>query len=699
MFIRIKKIKAKPYAYLVQSKWNKKTKKKRQKVKKYLGPLITLPYKEKPKHISSITQAIQRELHNLNFIQTSKHIFKHKNITINLKTNKVTKNKPIAIKCNDGYICNHTLKELQNTHKKQETKPGQNLAKALTNAGINLTQEEFIDIYTTLKRTPKTQKSMSIQDQLTKTLQDQLNKAIQLEIPPNQDFGDYAIHAYKLKISPQELQNTLKLPDFIETTNIQGPYLNFFIKQEILIKEAITNTTKPKAQNKTIIFEYPSPNTNKPLHLGHIRNIVTGQALVGLKRTTGNKIIEVDLRNNRGIAVCKSMLAYQRWGNNEQPDRKPDHFVGKYYIKFAQEAKKNPDLEKEAQILLQKYEQGDKEVKALWKKMDAWVQEGIEQSYKQFHLEFAKVYKESDVYEEGTRIVKREAKKGTFTIDDKTGAIIAKLEPELPDKVVLRSDGTAIYMTQDIALAIQKYNDFKADESIVLTATEQNLHFKQLAKIMQMLGYTYTNSHIGYGMVHLPEGKMKSREGTVIDADDFIKEITDLAKVEIIARHTKVDDLEDRAKAIALGAIRFYMLKVDTHKDITYNPKESLAFEGETGPYIQYTHARASSILAKQQPQEPVEYTQLSQPKEKRIAQILNQKLGTIEKAAQNNKPATIARFCLDLAQAFNEYYHAHQILTEDKKQTNARLALTKKVQQTLKDMLHLLHIEAPTAM
>ncbi len=696
MFIRVKTIKGKPYAYLVQSKWDKRSKKKKQKVKKYLGPIKTLEYTPQDHPITSLREAVQRELQALGFKQTSKHILKHENLVVNLKKKQINSTKPIVIKCNDGLLCKHTLKELFNYKHQEEAKPGHTLARALTHAGVHLSQEEFIQIYTMFKCDPETTQTM--EQQLKDTLKEQLKAEISLEIPPNQAFGNFAIHAYKLKTSPKDLRAKLKLPDFIEKTEIKGPYLNFFIKKSHLAKEAITTSPQPSKQQKTIIFEFPSPNTNKPLHLGHIRNMVTGQSLAQIKKATTKKVILADLRNNRGIAVCKSMLAYREWGNNQPPTKKPDHYVGDFYVKYAQEAKKNPDLEIEAKILLQQWENGEPEAIELWKKMDGWVQQGIEETYRKFNLEFDKVYRESDIYAKGADIIKKATKEGLFEVEE-SGAIQANLEPELPNKILLRSDGTAIYITQDIALAIEKYKDFNIDESVILTATEQNLHFKQHAKIMKMLGYTFTNTHVGHGMVHLPEGRMKSREGTVVDADDFLDELVTLAKHEIKERHGDVDDIDTRAKAIALGAIRFYMLKVDTHKDITYDPKESLAFEGETGPYIQYTHARACSILRKQAPTNVVDFNLLTDDHEQKVCQLLLQKCNAITHAAQYNKPSTITRYCIDLAQAFNEYYHACHILGQEKALTNARLALVKKTQETLQEMLDLLAIQAPESM
>ena len=595
-------------------------------------------------------------------------------------------------------MCKETIQPLLKYKEQAEEKPGKRLAQLLTNAGIRITPQEFVVMYTNLKSTPQDPPRMSRKEELKKKCKEACNKEIELEVPPNTTWGDYALQCAKLHESPQEVLKKIKIPSWVEKTQIQGPYLNFFITTQALAEEALTEQEKLQEHQK-IMLEFPSPNTNKPLHLGHIRNIVTGQALANLKKAQGNTVYIVNLLNDRGVHICKSLLAYQKWGNNKEPNKKKDHFVGDFYVLFAKEVQSNPGLEQEAQEMLQKWENNDKGIRMLWQKMNEWAQEGFKETFKKFDLTFDKVYKESEIYQEGTKIIKEAAKKGIFSIDA-TGAVIAMLEPELPNKILLRSDGTAIYMTQDIALARQKYQDFTIDRSIVLTGTEQNLHFKQLAKILQLLKEPFVSEHVNYGMVYLPEGKMKSREGTVIDADDFLEELTQMAKKEIQKRHGEPDDLKERAESIALAAIRCYMLKIETHKDIHYDPKESLAFEGETGPYLQYTHARAGAILRKEEPKGTIAYATLNDTRERRIFHLLLQRNEILQKAAEHNKPAIVVRYTLDLAQAFNEWYHACPVLEAPTPQLkNARLALTQKVKQTIKQMLDMLAIKAPEVM
>ena len=537
------------------------------------------------------------------------------------------------------------------------------------------------------------------QDKLKSELIKQLKQDIQLETPPNREFGDLALPCFKLKKSPIDIQKQIKLPNFVEKTEIKGPYLNFFIKKEIKAKAVLTNKIKNKSKNYKIVIEYPSPNTNKPLHLGHVRNIVTGQAISKIKEFQGNKVTQVNLLNDRGIHICKAMLAYKKWGKNKQPNKKPDHFVGDFYVLFNKNT--NEQLEQEAQEMLVKWENKNKEIRALWKKLNTWTEKGFEETYKQLNLKFKKTYKESNIYEKGRDIVLKAHKKGLFAKDEK-GNLLAELEKyNLPNKILLRADNTSIYITQDIALADEKYKDFKPNESIILTGTEQNLHFKQLFQLLKLLNYKFNNTHIGYGMVYLPEGRMKSREGTVVDADDLIEEMTNLAKKEITSRYSNLSkqEIEKRAKQIGIGAIRFFILKLDTSKDMTYDPNQSISFEGETGPYVQYAHARCSSVLKKQKPKPNTNYKLLSTKEEQSLIDQLSLFELVIEQAAELCKPNLIANYLFKLAQTFNEFYQACQILKEKEEIKNARLKLVEKTKEVLSIGLSLLEIDAPQQM
>ncbi len=536
-------------------------------------------------------------------------------------------------------------------------------------------------------------------------------KDIVLEVPPDPKLGDFAFPCFKLaktmKKSPkaiaEDLKQRFKLVAPIKETKVIGPYLNFFIDKSDLAKDVINSKPKIKKEKKqTIVIEYPSPNTNKPLHLGHIRNMVLGKSIQNLLEVKGHDIKPVDLINDRGIHICKSMLAYKKFGKDKHPDKKADHFVGDYYVEFNKRSKKDPNLESEAQQTLIRWEEGDKETIALWKKMRNWCIQGIEETYKNLGVKHIKSYAESDYYYKGKEIVEEGVKKKIFK--EHEGAIYAELEPyKMPDKVLLRPDGTSIYMTQDMYLAILKQKDFKFDRSIYVVATEQNLHFQQLFKILELLGYKWAKDchHLSYGMVYLPEGKMKSREGTVVDADDIIQETIDLAKTEIEKRHKELskEEINKRAAVVGIGALKFYMLKTERSRDITYDPKESIAFEGETGPYIQYTYARLNSVLRKTtKPKEKLDYKNWNE-QEQNIITLLSNYTETIDEAVKRYNPATLARYLLDLCQSTNEFYHQHQILKAEQETKTARLQLITAIKETIKDGLKLLGIDVVEAM
>src|SRR3989344_881795 len=359
-----------------------------------------------------------------------------------------------------------------------------------------------------------------------------------------------------------------------------GPYINFYLNKKNLSTSVLHKIQQQKENygqqsfGEKIMIEFSSPNTNKPLHLGHVRNISLGDSISRILSFLGNDVIKGCLVNDRGIHICKSMLAYKKWGHNKNPDKKSDFFVGDFYVLFAKKATEHPELEQEAQEMLRLWEKGDKEVVALWKKMNEWVYAGFEETYAKLAVSFDKYYYESAIYLFGKEIAQEGLKKEIFF--DKDGAIVAPLQEfGLPDKVLVRSDGTTIYITQDLYLALKKFEDYKLNRSIYVVGSEQNLHFQQLFAILKKLGHKFADGcyHLSYGMVNLPEGKMKSREGTVV--------------------------LQQRGKQVGIAALKFHMLKIDAAKDMVYNPKESISFEGETGPYVQYTHARISSILRK----------------------------------------------------------------------------------------------------
>ncbi|MHA1106669.1 MAG: arginine--tRNA ligase [Promethearchaeota archaeon] len=439
-----------------------------------------------------------------------------------------------------------------------------------------------------------------------------------IEIPPDEFSYTYAFPCFRLtkfeKKAPmliaEDLKDRIKLPESIEKLESEGPYLNFRVKSQILLQNIILlqedygrirEKVKPISKSNVVI-EYPAPNTNKPLHFGHIRNMLLGKSLSNLLIYKGHKVFQVNLNNDRGIHICKSMIAYQKWGQNKEPDMKSDHFVGKYYVKYSQMLKKNPQLEKEARKLLRLWEDGDDETRDLWKKMNKWALDGFKITYDKLGIKFDKEYYESNLYLKGKEIINEGLENGLF---EKTedGAIFAPLKEKynLEDKFLIRSDGTSIYITQDIYLAYLKKKDFNYDKSIYVVGDEQIQHFKWLFAILDLLGFKEDNFHLSYGMIDLPEGKMKSREGTVVDADDIISKVEKLAFEEVNKRYPSLSEekKEYRAKIIGMAALKFYILKFSAIKGFTFNPKESISFEGETGPYILYCIARINSIISK----------------------------------------------------------------------------------------------------
>lgn len=559
---------------------------------------------------------------------------------------------------------------------------------------------------------------------------------INLEIPPSSELGDYAFPCFilskKYKKNPneiaQELSKKIKLDKIIKDVKAIGPYLNFFVNKEKLSEEILKKIFKenenygiqPKT-NKTILVEYLGPNTNKPLHLGHVRNIALGYSLCNLLKANGHKVFPVNINNDRGIHICKSMLAYQKWGKNDSPSTqenkkfsghrkskgfssesklKSDHFVGKYYVMFSKKAKENPKLDDEAKEMLEKWEKGDKETIELWKKMNKWALDGFKETYKKFNIKFHKEYFESTTYKKGKDIVLDGLKKGLFE-KDKDGAVFVDLNKQgHGNKVLLRADGTSVYITQDIYLAKERYDDFKYDKSIYVVATEQIYHFKVLFETLKILKFPFADKcyHFAYGMVNLTTGKMKSREGSVVDADDLVDDMIKLSLKETKSRNKNLDkkELEKRAEKIAMGAIRFYILKYDSTKDFLFDPKESISFEGETGPYLQYTYARINSIIKKyrQKIDDKVDTSLLKEKEELEIIKMLSNFNDIVKTIGNNYKIHVLARYLLDLAQSFNNFYHKYPVLKADEELKKARLLLIICVKQVIKNGLNLLGID-----
>ena len=480
-----------------------------------------------------------------------------------------------------------------------------------------------------------------------------------------------------------------------------------------------------------VMIEYSSPNTNKPLHLGHVRNNLLGNALANILAANGNRVVKTNIVNDRGIHICKSMLAWLKYGNGETPEssgKKGDHLVGDYYVAFdkhykaevaelmekgmtKEEAEAASPLMKEAREMLVKWEAGDPEVRALWKRMNSWVYAGFDETYRMMGVSFDKIYYESETYLEGKEKVLEGLEKGLFYRKE-DGSVWADLTPEgLDQKLLLRADGTSVYMTQDIGTAKLRFRDYPIDKMIYVVGNEQNYHFQVLSILLDKLGFEWGKGlvHFSYGMVELPEGKMKSREGTVVDADDLMAEMiataretsTELGKLDGVSR----EEADDTARIVGLGALKYFILKVDARKNMTFNPKESIDFNGNTGPFIQYTYARIRSILRKAAeagltvPARLPENVELSE-KEEGLIQLLADFAGVVRQAGTDYNPSIIANYCYDLVKEYNQFYHDFSILREENENLKLfRLALSENVGKIVRLGMGLLGIEVPERM
>ncbi|MCR5710166.1 MAG: arginine--tRNA ligase [Bacteroidales bacterium] len=479
---------------------------------------------------------------------------------------------------------------------------------------------------------------------------------------------------------------------------------------------------------KTVMVEFSSPNTNKPLHLGHIRNNLLGWSVSRLLSACGHKVMKVNLVNDRGIHICKSMLAWLKCGEGATPDStgvKGDHLVGDYYVKFndllkaqvsdlvaggmpQEEAEKNAPLLQEAQAMLVKWEQGDPEIRALWEKMNSWVYAGFDETYRRLGISFDRIYYESQTYRDGKALVEEGLSKGVlYRRED--GSVWCDLRPDgLDEKLLLRRDGTSVYMTQDLGTAKQRHDEYGFDEMIYVVGNEQNYHFQVLKLVLGKLGFDWAGSiyHMSYGMVELPEGKMKSREGTVVDADDLLDKMYATAR-ETSLELGKLEGMSEQEQdelfgMLSLGALKYFILKVDPRKTMLFDPRESIDFNGNTGPFIQYTHARISSILRKAAEAgfKPSVTGAALLPKEESIVQILSGYPDKVREAGAAHSPALIANFAYDLAKEFNQYYHDTQILREeDAAARDQRLCLISVIARTLRHAMDILGITLPERM
>lgn len=565
-------------------------------------------------------------------------------------------------------------------------------------------------------------------------------KGITLEIQENKtEFeGDFTIVTFplvkQLKKNPETIgvelgQALTEQTDLLESFNVVKGFLNIKVKNQLFIDNFSSLNEKfdtIEKKNATVMVEYSSPNTNKPLHLGHIRNNLLGFSVSQILEEAGYNVIKTQIINDRGIHICKSMLAWEKFGNGETPDStgiKGDKFVGNYYVKFDQEykleiaelmaqgisedqAKKEAPLIKEAQKMLVDWENGDEHVRNLWNEMNSWVYKGFAETYKRLGVNFDQVQYESNTYILGKDLIQEGLDKGVL-YQKEDGSVWCDLTDEgLDQKLLLRSDGTSVYMTQDLGTAVERFKQNDIQKLIYTVGNEQDYHFQVLFKILGKLGYSWADQlyHLSYGMVELPNGKMKSREGTVVDADDLMQEMYNIAKAAA-EELGKLENLTEEEKAenyesVGMGALKYFMLKVDPKKKMLFNPEESIDFNGNTGPFIQYTYARIQSLLAKANFEyKEINHVQLNEYEKALVMQLANYKT-VVEKAAEVLSPALVANYVYDLVKTYNSFYQSNPIMIqEDENVKQIRLNLSDITAKTIRKSLSLLGIETVNRM
>ncbi|MDY2605665.1 MAG: arginine--tRNA ligase [Alloprevotella sp.] len=585
--------------------------------------------------------------------------------------------------------------------------------------------------------------------------QDVTPQQIQLQKTKREFEGHLTLVAFPLlRISRKKPEETAEeigryLKEHTEAVaayNVVKGFLNLVIAPAEWVKmladidaDATYGYTAPTEKSPLVMIEYSSPNTNKPLHLGHVRNNLLGWSMAQIQEACGNRVVKTNIVNDRGIHICKSMLAWLKYGNGETPEssgKKGDHLIGDYYVAFDKHykaqvqditarliaegideetaiarAKEEAPLMQEARAMLVKWEQGDEEVRTLWRRMNEWVYEGFAETYKALGVSFDKIYYESDTYLEGKEKVEEGLAKGIF-YRRPDGSVWADLTAEgLDEKLLLRSDGTSVYMTQDIGTAKLRFRDYPIDKMIYVVGNEQNYHFQVLSILLDKLGFEWGKSlvHFSYGMVELPTGKMKSREGTVVDADDLVAEMVAQARTTADENGKFADMTEDEknevARIVGMGALKYFLLKVDARKNMMFNPEESIDFNGNTGPFIQYTYARIRSVLRKAQdagivlPDTLPTHIALSDKEEDIIQHIADFK-AVVQAAGQAYSPSTIAAYCYDLVKEYNQFYHDYPILREEDADKRAfRLVLSRNVAKVVRLGMNLLGIEMPERM
>ena len=585
--------------------------------------------------------------------------------------------------------------------------------------------------------------------------QDVPEKMVQLQKTRNNFEGNLTLVVFPfLKISKKNPEQTaqeigealVKECSAVAAFNVVKGFLNLTVAKEAWIgllndinADEKFGEKKVTDNSPLVMIEYSSPNTNKPLHLGHVRNNLLGWSLAQIMEANGNKVVKTNIVNDRGIHICKSMLAWLKWGNGvtpEQAGKKGDHLIGDFYVAFdkhyraecetlkaqymqegmdeetaGEKAKAEAPLMKEAHEMLVKWEQGDKEVRSLWEKMNNWVYAGFDETYKALGVGFDKIYYESNTYLEGKKKVEEGLAKGLFFRKDDNSVWADLTNEGLDQKLLLRSDGTSVYMTQDIGTADMRFKDFPIDKMIYVVGNEQNYHFHVLSILLDHLGFKWGKElvHFSYGMVELPNGKMKSREGTVVDADDLIAAMIDDARKtsDELGKFKDMTEEEKQnvARIVGLGALKYFILKVDARKNMLFNPEESIDFNGNTGPFIQYTYARIRSILRKAEAENIAVPTTLStdaplNEKEIQLIQKLNEFGAAVEQAGKDYSPSGIANYCYELTKDFNQFYHDYSILNADTETEKiTRLMLAKNVAKVIKNGMELLGIEVPERM
>ena len=591
---------------------------------------------------------------------------------------------------------------------------------------------------------------MSLVQQIKQVTASAIEELYRIKIPADQvlvnqtkpEFeGDYTVVLFalvkQLRKSPEDLGRelgahlTANHEHLFSGYNLIKGFLNLSIADGYL-KSFLSQThsgarLKPEKKERVMV-EYASPNTNKPLHLGHLRNIFLGWSVAEILKAAGHEVMKTCIVNDRGIHICKSMIAWQKWGNGETPGAtgtKGDHFVGDYYVKFSNELKKQTeegvarglkkeDAEKqapimqEAQQMLVDWENGQPEVLQLWKQMNSWVYDGFEQTYQRIGADFQKTYYESETYLLGKTFVEKGLEKGVFFRKEDGSVWIDLTDEGLDEKLVLRKDGTSVYITQDLGLAHQKFEEFNYDKSIYVIADEQNYHMKVLQLILKKLGMPYADGiyHLSYGMVELPTGRMKSREGTVVDADDLVNEMVIEAEKQTKEKSNTAEFDAEELKAlyetIALGALKFYLIKVDPKKRMVFNPEESIDFHGFTGPFIQYTYARLRSILRKAADErlQPAADDLPLAKLEKELMLLLEQYASVVQEAASDYNPAAIANYVYSVAKTCNSFYTEHKVLkAENEEKKTLRLQLCQITANVIRDAMGLLGIKVPERM